>query len=582
MSMRRFSPLLLFSLILILAACGGLTPAATPHPTDTVRLRPTNTPPPTATIFVTATLPEEEVVRKGDPLLAKIGDYFSTSGACAACHMNQTDDAGNDVSIDAAWRASIMANSARDPYWQATVKAEVSELPDLAETIQNTCTRCHMPMAQFTAEVAGENGVVFGADGFVNPDSSLHAFAMDGISCAVCHQIRSDNLGTQDSYSGGFQIDTQLRAPDRVIFGPFEIAADQAGIMAGASGYQPVQSAHMAESELCATCHVLYTPYIDALGQVAGDFPEQMTYLEYYYSSFRNRDTCQGCHMPEAEGGVKISLTSETLRSPFSQHTFVGGNAYILKMLDQYGEELGVTASSEHFAAGVERTVAQLQNDTATLKLEKPQRVGARVSAEAALTVLAGHKFPTGFPSRRAWLHVTLTDGAGNLVFESGGTNPDGSIVGNDNDADPAQFEQHYQAIVQPEQVQIYEAILRDTENHVTTDLLRAAGYLKDNRLAPEGFEKAAPYEDFAVRGGARDDVDFDGGGDRVLIAINTGEASSPFTLTVELLYQSIGFRWMENLKAYADQTEVADFVRFTGGLPNFPVVIASDSVTLE
>ncbi len=130
--------------------------------------------------------------------------------------------------------------------------------------------------------------------------------------------------------------------------------------------------------------------------------------------------------------------------------------------------------------------------------------------------------------------------------------------------------------------MQIYEAILRDTENHVTTDLLRAAGYLKDNRLLPEGFEKAAPYEDFAVRGGARDDVDFDGGGDRLLIAINTGEASGPFQLTVELLYQSIGFRWMENLKAYADLEEVARFLRYTQELPNLPVVVASASVTLE
>jgi len=568
--------------MVLLAACGRPTPAATPRPTDTIRLRPTNTPPPTATAIVTATPKEDDAVRKGEPLLAKVGDFFSTSGACAACHLNQTDDAGNDVSIDAAWRASIMANSARDPYWQATVKAEVSELPELAETIQNTCARCHMPMAQFTAGEQSAGAAIFGAGGFSDPGSSLHALAMDGVSCTVCHQIRSDNLGTQASYSGGFQIDTQLKAPDRVIFGPFTVAPDQAQIMAGASGYQPAQSPHLSESELCATCHVLYTPYVDAHGAVAGEFPEQMTYFEFYYSSFRNRDTCQGCHMPEAEGGVKISLTSDTLRSPFSQHTFVGGNAYMLKMLDQFGEELGVTASSEHFAAGIERTVAQLQNDTATLVLENAQRVGARVSAEAALTVLTGHKFPTGFPSRRAWLHITLTDGAGNMIFESGGTNPDGSIIGNDNDADPSRFEQHYQAIVQPEQVQIYEAVLRDTENHVTTDLLRAAGYLKDSRLLPEGFEKAAPYEDFAVRGGAREDVDFDGGGDRVLLAINTGGAGGPFTLTVELLYQSIGFRWMENLKAFADQAEVADFVRFTQGLPNFPIVIASDSVTLE
>ena len=33
--------------------------------------------------------------------------------------------AGEDLSIGFAWRASIMANAARDPYWQAAVRREV-------------------------------------------------------------------------------------------------------------------------------------------------------------------------------------------------------------------------------------------------------------------------------------------------------------------------------------------------------------------------------------------------------------------------------------------------------------------------
>jgi len=581
--MRRSILIFTFVILGLLAACGPATPAATRIPTDTVRLRPTNTPPPTATVYVTPTADSTlEGLRQGEPLPAYVGEFFSASGSCALCHQRQTDDTGADVSIDAAWRSSMMANASRDPYWQASVRAEIEALPELAELIQDRCTRCHMPMAQFTAEQASAAGIAFGPDGFLNPDHDLNILATDGVSCSLCHQIRAGNLGTEPSYSGGFQIDTELNPPDRVIFGPFQIGQGQAAIMASSSGFQPEQSAHIAESTLCATCHTLYTPYIDAFGQIAGEFPEQTVYLEYYYSSFRNRTTCQGCHMPDAEGGVRVAVTSETLRSPFAQHTFVGGNAYMLKMLDTFGDELGVTASSEHFGATIERTVDQLQSDTATLELENAQRVGQRISAESVIATLAGHKFPTGFPSSRAWLHITLADAAGNLIFESGGVNPDGSIAGNDNDVDPTRFEQHYQAIVQPDQVQIYEAILRDTENHVTTDLLRAAGYLKDNRLPPEGFEKAALYEDFAVRGGARDDVDFDGGGDRLLVALDVGTASGPYTLTVELLYQSIGFRWMENLKAYGDLEEVARFQRYTQEVPNLPVVVASASVTLE
>jgi hypothetical protein len=70
---------------------------------------------------------------------------------------------------------------------------------------------------------------------------------------------------------------------------------------------------------------------------------------------------------------------------------------------------------------------------------------------------LSGHKFPTAFPSRRAWLHFTVHDHGGRVVFESGALRPDGSIVGNDNDADPRRFEPHYAAINSTEQVEIYE-----------------------------------------------------------------------------------------------------------------------------
>jgi hypothetical protein len=37
-----------------------------------------------------------------------------------------------------------------------------------------------------------------------------------------------------------------------------------------------------------------------------------------------------------------------------------------------------------------------------------------------------------------------VTDSTGAVIFESGAFNPDGSIVGNANDEDPAAFEPHY------------------------------------------------------------------------------------------------------------------------------------------
>src|SRR5512145_2787996 len=44
---------------------------------------------------------------------------FVPSSQCIACHAQLTAPTGEDVSIGYDWRASMMANSARDPYWHA-------------------------------------------------------------------------------------------------------------------------------------------------------------------------------------------------------------------------------------------------------------------------------------------------------------------------------------------------------------------------------------------------------------------------------------------------------------------------------
>jgi hypothetical protein len=569
------------AVILLLVACGQSTPD-TPAPTQepTLPPLPTRTPPPTATSAATPDVSEEgRTAREGEPLPVKTSELFSTSGSCSICHTNMQDDSGEVISLDATWRASMKANAARDPYFLATVRSELTEFPELAETIEDKCATCHMPMARVMASEQGEPTRIFGQGGFLNPENELHLFAIDGVSCTLCHQIQSAGLGSDASYSGGFNIDTITEKPDRVIYGPYTADTAEASLMQSSSGFVPQKTEHLSRSALCATCHTLYTPFIDSAGNIAGEFPEQMVFFEWYYSNYRRTQTCQGCHMPEVEGGVRISNLSQTLRSPFSKHSFVGGNAYMLSVLDQFGDELGVTASAEHFEAAINRTLDQLQNNTAEIEVENAQLLGNRVIADIVIKNLAGHKFPTGFPSRRAWLHVSLRDAGGSLLFESGGYSDNGSITGNDNDEDPARYESHYDGIVQPDQVQIYEAIMRDTDSTVTTRLLRAAGYLKDNRLLPTGFEKGAPYEDIAVRGRARDDINFLDGIDQIQYLMTFDSAQRPLTLTVELLYQSVGYRWAENLRG-GEGVEIDRFSRYYDTIPNLPVII--DSVVIE
>ncbi len=570
--------------LFLLAACAPeAEPTPTPSPTPA---RPTSTPPPSATPFRTATPgATPDVGYRGLPLPDERGDYFAGSGVCAPCHSRMTDDAGQDVSLDRAWRSTMMALAARDPLFLAQLQGEVTSNPASQAAIEDLCATCHMPMARFTLAAAGQTASVL-EGGLLHPENDLHTLAMDGVSCTLCHQIRETNLGAA-SYSGGYVIDTVLPRGERLVFGPYSVDADLAALMQTASGYVPAQAIpwgrglHISQSELCATCHTLYTPSLGPTGEVAGEFPQQVTYLEWFYSAYRSTATCQSCHMPAAEGAVSVAVQSVNPRSPFAQHLFAGGNVYMLQVLTANAEALALTASAAQLEATRQHTLNQLQANTATLSLEEVKLTGGWLSFEVVVRNLAGHKFPSGFPSRRAWLHVVVTDAGGHVIFESGAVNPDGSIVGNDGDEDAARYEPHYQVISRPTQVQVYEAVLRDAAGRVTTDLMRAAGYAKDNRLLPQGFEKGAPYADIAVRGEAMEDGNFDEGGDRVGYSIPLAGGQAPFTVQVELLYQSIGYRWVQNL-ARLEGAEVERFLRLYQSVANTAVRVAEASLQVQ
>ena len=379
------------------------------------------------------------------------------------------------------------------------------------------------------------------------------------------------------SFSGHYTIDTVVPSGDRLAFGPFVVIDTQAILMQGAAGLIPTQGLHVQQSELCGTCHTLYTPTIDNAGQVIGDFAEQMVYPEWLHSSYRDTASCQTCHMPAAEGGVVLSITGGNPRSPFMQHEFVGANFYMPDLIRRYGEELGSASTQAQVDATVSRVLDQLANRTATLSIDSLQVDGDQLVAAITVSSLTGHKLPTSYPARRAWLHVTVTDSTGAVVFESGAYNPDGSIAGNDSDADPTLFEPHYDLIDSPDQVQIYEAIMQDVDGLPTTTLLSGAGYLKDNRLLPDGFDKASAGPEIAVYGAAVDDANFTAGSDQITYAVPLSGASGPYTLTVELRYQSIAYRWAQNLRRH-DTAEANRFLGYWDEQPSPAGLIASAS----
>lgn len=66
----------------------------------------------------------------------------------------------------------------------------------------------------------------------------------------------------------------------------------------------------------------------------------------------------------------------------------------------------------------------------------------------------------------------------------------------------------------------------------MTTGLLNAVGYLKDDRLLPRGFDKRTAGAQIALHGAALDDPQFIGGQDRVHYSIALGSGSADSTAT--------------------------------------------------
>jgi len=148
-----------------------------------------------------------------DTLHAGYNGLFAASGTCKKCHgfdtlqMASVDLLGNDVNVVDDWSATMMANSAKDPFWRAKVSHEVLVFPQHKDEIETSCTSCHAPLGHFAALAAG-------AEHYTMDSLLTDAFGQDGVSCLACHQQVAAGLG--DNHSGQLHFDTA-----KVAFGPY-------------------------------------------------------------------------------------------------------------------------------------------------------------------------------------------------------------------------------------------------------------------------------------------------------------------------------------------------------------------------
>jgi hypothetical protein len=122
---------------------------------------------------------------------------------------------------------------------------------------------------------------------------------------------------------------------------------------------------------------------------------------------------------------------------------------------------------------------------------------------------------------------------------------------------------------------------MKDQAGNVTTGLLSAVGYLKDNRVLPHGFKKDTSEKDIAVFGEAASDAGFTGAGSHVRYSVSLGDARGPFEVTAKLWYQPIGYRWANNLKPYGNAAEPRRFTTYYDSMgPSTAVILAQATAT--
>ena len=544
-----------------------------------------------------------EGVTAFDPHWGTIG-VFTEAATCRTCHratdpgvtpsaLRFPDADGRDVSPDGGWPASMMALAFHDPYFQAVVADEAAQFPALAGDIEDKCLTCHSPMGRTHAHRTGtglsSEDCVLNADGCYRMETAWQDMhAREGVSCTLCHQQTDDgHLGTAESFSGGYEV---VATPgEKKAFGRYPDPKTHG--MASFSGHMPVEADYMGESAACATCHNLYTPTLDLAGNPTGDrFLEQGPHLEWRNSRFAGETSCQDCHMRTPEPGYRSALATNPRgdlppglaeRAGVPSHAFLGGNAHMLEVMAAFPAEagLGTAVSGVALREKAARTRQFLGAQAADLTVRDLSWDGSRLALDLAIHNRTGHKLPTSFPSRRMWVHLTVTDGNGRVLFESGAVDEEGRLqVAADPLAEaclavdkPAGFGNagcyapHRDVITAPDQAAVYEAVLGDVNGDITHVLLHADRYLKDNRIPPEGFTESGP--DFvaatATAGAARDDGDFnqdgDGAGtgtDVVHYRIPLTQGGTGLTVRAELLYQAVRPAFVAGLHSETEPVE--------------------------
>jgi hypothetical protein len=113
----------------------------------------------------------------------------------------------------------------------------------------------------------------------------------------------------------------------------------------------------------------------------------------------------------------------------------------------------------------------------------------------------------------------------------------------------------------------MYETVVRNNLGEVTYTILRSAGFLKDNRIPPRGFDKNIVPKDIWVIGNAFADDNFQGGSDEISFRLDNLK-ESVYSVKAELIYQAIAYPHVLDIASDSSK-EAADFKKMFDASPH-------------
>ena len=500
---------------------------------------------------------------------------FLPATRCKGCHGKDPQGFANvtlggvDINLYDDWETSMMGLAGVDPLWRAKVRQEVMLNPNHANETQSLCTSCHAPMGHY-------NAFYRGADHYTLDDLQTDSLGLSGVGCLGCHAIGPDGIGT--TFSGNIPFDTTRKA-----YGPFVNPFE--GPMQLYLNFTPKYSEHVSQGSFCSPCHTLISNTVDLEGNETGNtFVEQATYHEWLNSIYPEQGRpCQNCHMPQIEDPVKIAVGYTALlgRSPFNLHTFAGANIFMINLMKENKGELGITANDANFDSTLAATTRQLRRNTLKAELAAPVFFEDSVSFNVTLTNKAGHKFPSGYPARKAFVQFILTSEIGDTLFASGLFDQLGHILNYS-----GVNEGHHDIINSEEQVQVYEMMMADVNGNLTTILERADEYIIDNRLPPAGFTTThSAYDTTRIVGAALNDADFNKNGTTEGTGKDILHFHFPYELltqrvnaSVKVYYQSVPPTFLEEMRSLS-APEIQTFLSMYDNADHTPFLVAEDTL---